>query len=677
LTKVSQPFEYVKDRLPISKAIAAVTGVNPAGKTIINCPFPDHQDNDPSFNIYDKGKKFKCHGCGKGGSVIDFLMQYMRIDELAACKLGYEILGEAFPKNGDEKNCEKKSPLSTASRNKSQPDANPATQGKIKPEKAPVKFTDLKNRPFEKARYNKEMSECVEFYTYQAPNGDPHMRVFRKYGADGRKSFSQWTWNGKNWACGCPEDTPKYLYRLEKLSGAGLVFLVEGERDVNAIEALGLTATCWPGGAGALKGQCEKWDILAPLAGKNVIFIVDNDTAGKDAFDGAQKFLFGRVNELRRVILPAVPEHGDTSDFLEIHKNDPNLRNLFLDTCLNFPQYVPNLEIPNMLYRADLLLEVSTLRPAPEEVVKGLIPVGLSILGGKKAARKSILCQLLGLAVANGHKALGYFETTRGTVIHASLEDDDYNWNDRLGKMLSGGKQPAPRPSNLYAVFSISQLGSGLEEQIETWKSQHPDLKLIFLDILNRVLGSHKLSLRGAADGGYHETYDMLFPLKRLAKRLGIAIVIAHHLRKHESESEFDDFMGSSALGGVCDSMIVIKKVLRKEYQGTLSWQGRAIRDTKPVALKFSEESMTLDVIGEVDGCAMSEVQQKVLSELVSGGKPLRLCELRNRCGEGMTEDAFKVMVNRMAGRGLINRGTRGEYFAKQRLHTEADRLAC
>lgn len=289
----------------------------------------------------------------------------------------------------------------------------------------------------------------------------------------------------------------------------------------------------------------------------------------------------------------------------------------------------------------------------------------------------AILCQLLGLAVANGRKALGYFETTKAAVIHASLEDDDYNWNDRLCKMLTGERVPEPRPTNLYAVFSVSQLGSGLEEQIETWKHQHPDLKLIFLDILNRVLGSHKSSLRGASDGGYHETYDMLFPLKLLAKRLGIAIVIAHHLRKYESESEFDDFMGSSALGGVCDSMIVIKKVFRKEYQGVLSWQGRAIRDTKPVALKFREESMTLDVIGEVDGCAMSEVQQKVLAELVSDGKPLRLYELRNRCGEGMTEDAFKVMVNRMAGRGLISRGTRGEYLAKRRLHTEADRLAC
>lgn len=667
ITNLDKRFDHVKNSLPISKAIAAVTGVDPTGKTRIKCPFPDHQDKNPSFSIYDRGKKFKCHGCGKSGSVIDFLMQYKQIGKLDACRLGFEILGEPFPKNGDGPTCSKKSSKVASPGNKSK-ETTSVSGNKDKPDNPKLKYVALKNLPFDEARYTKEKAESAEFFTYYAPDGVRHMRVFRKYAADGRKYFSQWTWNGKHWVCGCPEDTPKYLYQIEKLKDADVVFLVEGEKDVHAIEALGLTATCWAGGAGALKGQCEKWDILAPLAGKNVIFVVDNDNPGKEAFDDARKFLFGQVNELRKVVLPGVPAHGDTSDFLEIHKNDPNLRDLLLKTCLDVPQYLPDIELKNILYRADLLAKLTPLRPAPEEVVKGLIPIGLTILGGKKSARKSILCQLLGLAVANGRNALGYFETTKAAVIHASLEDDDYNWNDRLCKMLTRERVPELRPTNLYAVFSISQLGSGLEEQIEIWKQQHPDLKLIFLDILNRILGSHKSSLRGAADGGYHETYDMLFPLKLLAKRLGIAIVIAHHLRKYESESEFDDFMGSTALGGVCDSMIVIKKVFKREYQGILSWQGRAIRDTKPLALRFHGESMTLNVIGEVDGCAISETQQRVITVLETSDKPLELSELHKRCGDGKDYIAFKQMIFRMSQNGLIDKGDRGEYLAKPQM---------
>ena len=35
------------------------------------CPF--HKDEKPSFNIYEENTKWKCHGCGKGGDVINFV----------------------------------------------------------------------------------------------------------------------------------------------------------------------------------------------------------------------------------------------------------------------------------------------------------------------------------------------------------------------------------------------------------------------------------------------------------------------------------------------------------------------------------------------------------------------------------------------------------------------------
>jgi hypothetical protein len=52
--------------------VAALTGqvVGRDGK--IHCPFPDHEDSDPSFHVYptaDEG--VWCFGCGRGGSIID------------------------------------------------------------------------------------------------------------------------------------------------------------------------------------------------------------------------------------------------------------------------------------------------------------------------------------------------------------------------------------------------------------------------------------------------------------------------------------------------------------------------------------------------------------------------------------------------------------------------------
>jgi hypothetical protein len=75
-------------------------------------------------------------------------------------------------------------------------------------------------------------------------------------------------------------DKPVELYRLEKVRQAVAagkpVFVVEGEKDVHALESIGVTATCSPMGAG-------KWSKVdpSPLFGGNVLVIVDQDEPGR------------------------------------------------------------------------------------------------------------------------------------------------------------------------------------------------------------------------------------------------------------------------------------------------------------------------------------------------------------------------------------------------------------
>ena len=54
-----------------------------------------------------------------------------------------------------------------------------------------------------------------------------------------------------------------------------VVYVVEGEKDVLAIEAIGGTAVCSAMGAG--KAHIADW---SPLTGKHVIIIADNDDPG-------------------------------------------------------------------------------------------------------------------------------------------------------------------------------------------------------------------------------------------------------------------------------------------------------------------------------------------------------------------------------------------------------------
>lgn len=53
----------------------------------IVCPFPDHKESEPSFHLRQEKNSFKCFGCGRGGSAIDFVMGMERVDVYSAIRI--------------------------------------------------------------------------------------------------------------------------------------------------------------------------------------------------------------------------------------------------------------------------------------------------------------------------------------------------------------------------------------------------------------------------------------------------------------------------------------------------------------------------------------------------------------------------------------------------------------
>ncbi|MEP9381129.1 phage/plasmid primase, P4 family [Nocardioides cheoyonin] len=109
------------------------------------------------------------------------------------------------------------------------------------------------------------------------------------------------TASGKKFAQKISEDAkgrPALLYRLDRLRAApeAAVYLVEGERDVLAIESLGSVATTAPMGA----GNIDKCD-LSPLHGRHVVAVVDRDPAGDKWATTVRALLTGRAATLRFV----------------------------------------------------------------------------------------------------------------------------------------------------------------------------------------------------------------------------------------------------------------------------------------------------------------------------------------------------------------------------------------
>ena len=126
---------------------------------------------------------------------------------------------------------------------------------------------------------------------------------FRQRRPDGRGG---WIWNLKGVQC--------VPYRLPDLAGAVSVFVVEGEKDADALMALGLPATCNPGGAG--KWRSDYSATLKSIGITGVCSLPDNDAPGQAHAVQVAAACHAVGIEARVLALPNLPAKGDVSDWL-------------------------------------------------------------------------------------------------------------------------------------------------------------------------------------------------------------------------------------------------------------------------------------------------------------------------------------------------------------------------
>ncbi|WP_352429730.1 toprim domain-containing protein [Thermoflexus sp.] len=129
------------------------------------------------------------------------------------------------------------------------------------------------------------------------------------------KQFLQRRPDGKGGWVWKLDGVPRVLYRLpavvEAVRRGDTVFLVEGEKDADALASLGLTATTNPQGGG-------KWrdEYAEVLRGARVVILPDNDNTGKKHAEQVARSLHGKAAEVRVLELPGLPPKGDVSDWL-------------------------------------------------------------------------------------------------------------------------------------------------------------------------------------------------------------------------------------------------------------------------------------------------------------------------------------------------------------------------
>ncbi len=92
-------FEEIKEELRARcDVVDVINGYVPLKRAGANhvacCPF--HQEKTPSFNVNSSKQMFHCFGCGKGGDIFTFVMEYEGVDFIGALRILARVAGIPF-----------------------------------------------------------------------------------------------------------------------------------------------------------------------------------------------------------------------------------------------------------------------------------------------------------------------------------------------------------------------------------------------------------------------------------------------------------------------------------------------------------------------------------------------------------------------------------------------------
>lgn len=210
------------------------------------------------------------------------------------------------------------------------PEKNGASQT-YRQQPAPRKLASPKpeaqGEPKTEYRIEREYSYCDMFgnEVYQA------LRLVPKSFRQRHRVNGKWVWTMDN--------VERVLYKLPEVIGANSVWILEGEKDVENMMALGYVATCNVGGAGKwLDGYTEM------LEGKEVVLCGDNDKPGQEHIQKVFESIAGKVKSVKIIKVPS--PHKDASDFIASFSNPQLAKAAFDEFLLDATPFVGGVKLP-------------------------------------------------------------------------------------------------------------------------------------------------------------------------------------------------------------------------------------------------------------------------------------------------------------------------------------------
>lgn len=315
----------------------------------------------------------------------------------------------------------------------------------------------------------------------------------------------------------------KSLFHADRIGDACLVYAVEGEKDVEAIEALGGVAVCSAMGAG--KAQLADW---SPLAGLDVTVVADKDAAGRKHATDIAGLLTGIARSVRIAEAAAGKDAADhiagghgLNEFVTVTEDDQ------ADGSEPMPR----------LWRA------TDLKPAqqPSWLAKGRLPRGaVSLLIGDEGIGKSLFWVWIAAAITTG-KPLPEFGIPVRPPAHVLVVCTEDDWSTTVRPRL----EVAEADLGMVYVICTEEDGSGspiFPRDIFLILEADPAPALIVVDAwLDTV--SAGLSVRDP-----QQARQALHPWKEVATATAAAVLLLTHTNRVASPNARDRYGASYAL---------------------------------------------------------------------------------------------------------------------------------
>lgn len=376
-------------------------------------------------------------------------------------------------------------------------------------------------------------------YDYEDEQGELLFQVVRRPGPKFLQRRPQ-VGGGYTYKLGDVRQVP---YRLKQLLAAPsdeVVFIVEGEKDVDNLRACGLQATCNSGGA-------KKWrpHHASHLIGRNVVILPDNDPAGFAHAEVVQKSLTGIAKSMKKIKLPGLPLKGDVSDWLA----DGGTREQLEALCRQAREVM----LSDGPMQAVSLLDVMAQEPkAWPHVMSPYFPCGVAtLLGGHGGLGKSMLGLVLAAHVAAG-SAWGPFEIERqGKVVFLSFEDGAHVLRCRLRRIIDCYGLQLPAVMENLIILD----GSDADTELAIEKAGGIEFTPLASVVKQAVAGACFVVVDNATDtfGGNEisrrQVRQFVRYFSQLAKANDSAVVLLAHVDKQAAKSggKGNSFSGSTA----------------------------------------------------------------------------------------------------------------------------------